>query len=349
MKINRNNYEELFLLYVDGELTALQMQTVDRFAAENPDLLTELKMLMQTKLEVEPILFDTKHLLLKSNDKELSQQNYEEHFLLYVDDELKQDEKSEVETFVLQHPQLQASFTLLKQTKLEPEHIVFDDKSSLYKRENKPVVYLSFTRIAIAAAIIGSIFLVWTIIPSKQNNETGIASIKQQSVIPLENNNSSVSGQPSSNQLLNISKERVKSKQGINISKESNNASAFVTESTVMKNNELETRTLNALKQETIMAQENLLSAPEINSKQIVNSTASINETENKNIIEQTVYKELDTREEERNNKVYIGNMEVNKDKLLGLLKRAKTVFAKSKDDDNNVSIASFSISTKSK
>ena len=48
MNIDRNNYEEFFLLYVDGELDATQQLAVENFVQQNPDLAVELKMILNT-------------------------------------------------------------------------------------------------------------------------------------------------------------------------------------------------------------------------------------------------------------------------------------------------------------
>ena len=47
--INRYNYEEFFLLYIDNELDAEQRKVVEQFVQENADLSVELNMLMQTR------------------------------------------------------------------------------------------------------------------------------------------------------------------------------------------------------------------------------------------------------------------------------------------------------------
>src|SRR6478609_4205604 len=125
MIITRHNYEELFLMYVDNELTIQERAAVELFAKQNPDLAPELDVLLQTKLATDDVLpFMYKNTLLQNIDT-ISIDNYEEQFLLYIDKELDKEKKESVEKFVLQHPQFQDEFTLLKQTVLEPEVVVF--------------------------------------------------------------------------------------------------------------------------------------------------------------------------------------------------------------------------------
>src|SRR4051794_15360995 len=112
--INRHNYEEFFLMYVDDELSAQQRADVELFVQQNPDLKKEFDMLLQTKLPAdEEIVFAHKTNLLNIKDS-IGIDNYQEYFLLYIDNELNENGRKAVEKFVLQQPQLQDEFTLLK-------------------------------------------------------------------------------------------------------------------------------------------------------------------------------------------------------------------------------------------
>jgi anti-sigma factor RsiW len=64
INIDRNNYEEYFLLYVDNELTPVQRLAVEEFINNHPDLKEELELLSSTVLDAEPIRLFDKDLLL---------------------------------------------------------------------------------------------------------------------------------------------------------------------------------------------------------------------------------------------------------------------------------------------
>ena len=112
--INRNNYEEFFLLYVDGELDAARQLAVENFVQQNPDLAVELEMILHTKLTPETIAFDNKETLIRTEGNCINETNYEEYFLLYIDNELSDAKREEVEMYVLKHPRLQEEFITLK-------------------------------------------------------------------------------------------------------------------------------------------------------------------------------------------------------------------------------------------
>ena len=132
MNINRNNYEEFLLLYIDGELSADVEKEVDAFLESNADVKQEFDDLLNTKLQMEDVSFGDVSCLLKSEEKSIGLNNYEDKFLLYVDNELSDQEKKAVETFVLQHPTLQSTFTTLKNTILPLESIKHPNKEELY-------------------------------------------------------------------------------------------------------------------------------------------------------------------------------------------------------------------------
>ena len=192
MNINRYNYEEFFLLYVDNELTKAERQQVETFVHDNADLEEELIMLRQSKLRPDAaITFQGKEALMKPEDAAfINDTNYEEFFLLYVDGELSAAERREVETFAGTKPQFQQELNLLLQTKIEPEHeVVFPDKSLLYKKEEKkrPVIFIGWQRIAaVAAVILVALGIFWLSNTGTEKPGTiAVTDKKQTTVLPV--------------------------------------------------------------------------------------------------------------------------------------------------------------------
>lgn len=69
----------------------------------------------------------------------ITQANYEEFFLLYVDNELTEQERAMVDAFIQFHPELQPELDLLMGARLEPELFHFEGKEQLLSgniREN---------------------------------------------------------------------------------------------------------------------------------------------------------------------------------------------------------------------
>jgi outer membrane biosynthesis protein TonB len=156
MKINRHNYEEYFILYLDNELESEDRRQVEAFAQENPDLKAELDLLLQSKLTPDTgIAFADKESLMWLGRSSVSQTNYEEWLTSYIDDELTEEERKDIERFVAGNPAIQKELALLQQTKLQPEAIVFPHKELLYRQEEKAkVVAIRWWRIAAAAVLL---------------------------------------------------------------------------------------------------------------------------------------------------------------------------------------------------
>ena len=159
MEISRNNYEEFFLMYVDGELSASEEKLVEIFIKENPDLEQELVLFQQSKFLSDPaIVYHDKETLMAqpAGSKLINLTNYEEFFLMYADNELSADEKFAVEKFASQHAKLRKELSYILKCRISPEKdIVFEGKETLLRYESKRrVVYFSRFNIAVAASLI---------------------------------------------------------------------------------------------------------------------------------------------------------------------------------------------------
>ena len=158
MEINRNNYEEYFLLYADNELTDHEKIEVLKFIRENKDLEDEFKTIQDTICKPDNIVMQDKSLLLRATENDfVTEKNYEEIFVLYHDDELNSEERKSTELFVRANPHLKKEFDLISRAKLTPENlIIFPRKKDLYRKEKDGrVISVVFWRSLAAAVFIG--------------------------------------------------------------------------------------------------------------------------------------------------------------------------------------------------
>lgn len=168
--INRENYEEFFLSYVDNELPAEQRTAVERFVAAHPDLREELETLLQCRMYPETdAVFPDKSSLLQ----------YEESFLLYVDGELDEAGKEKVEELIRRQPRLERELQQLLMTVSQPDPaVVFPDKESLFRSDRRRrVVLLPWLQVGAAAAILAAIVLLALPHSRKAEPASGTAAV----------------------------------------------------------------------------------------------------------------------------------------------------------------------------
>ncbi len=162
MNINRDNYEEYFLLYADNELSDSEKAVVLIFVKNNKDLEEEFRAILLTisKPDTNIQLTDKSFLRKQSESSFINQKNYEEVFVLYHDNELTSEQEQQTEAFLLQHPQLREEFDLIRLARLIPDDaIVFPGKNTLYRKEHGGKVIPLFIRLVAAAIFIG--FVLW--------------------------------------------------------------------------------------------------------------------------------------------------------------------------------------------
>jgi hypothetical protein len=183
MNINKNNYEQYFLLCADNELSNAERKMVEIFVKENPEFREEFCMLKLTiNIPDDEIRLADKSFLFKNENSFISKNNYEEAFIDYHDKELSEKEKLETESFLAQHPELKSEFELIGKAKLSPDtSIVYPAKQELYRKEKSgKVVTLIWWRYAAAAVLIG--FGIWVAAPyfnSSANNHPVVAGINK--------------------------------------------------------------------------------------------------------------------------------------------------------------------------
>ena len=155
--IHLGNYEEYFILYLDNELTDAEMQQVDAFLLQNPDLQAEFEILASTKLPAEDFSFNKEDLFAEN----MKVNAIDEDLLLYIDGELPA-EKARIMALELDaNKDYQLQHELLLKAKLDPsERIVFPNKEILYHRTERKI-FQPWMRIAAAVVVIAAMGVVY--------------------------------------------------------------------------------------------------------------------------------------------------------------------------------------------
>ena len=171
MNINHHNYEEYFILYMDNELSSDDRRMVEAFVQQHPDLKEELDILLQYKLTPDTsVTYSGKEDLMKVNgDDPVTLTNYEEWLVLYMDNELTAGQKITIDKFLASNLSLKEEFALLQRTQLQPEAIIFANKASLYRTEEKvKPIPVRWWRIAAAAILLLGIGITTAILVNKK-------------------------------------------------------------------------------------------------------------------------------------------------------------------------------------
>jgi hypothetical protein len=159
MNITRNNYEEYFLLYADGELNSSDKAAVESFVSIHPDLAEELDMLMESILATTDIIMPNKHLLLKTEEwNEENLTSIQQQMLLLLDNELPAEDATELTQEIAKDPILQKDWSILQQTRLAETVTEMPGKESLYRneRDRKPIP-IGWVKWMAAAAVVAGI------------------------------------------------------------------------------------------------------------------------------------------------------------------------------------------------
>lgn len=176
MNVTRNNYEEYFLLYADGELNATDKKAVEHFVNLHPDLGEELDMLMEAVLDITPVTMPGKHLLFKQ--EEWSEENLapqQQELFLLLDKELPAGRAAALQAEMDKDPILQKDWSILQQTKLITALIEMPDKESLYRSEKdlRRPIPITWVKWMAAAAVVAGVG--WYSISLWNNREVTIA------------------------------------------------------------------------------------------------------------------------------------------------------------------------------
>ncbi len=179
MKINRNNYELFFIDFFDGNLTDAQKHELDLFLAENPDLKEEFDSFEIISIDSDDAAFSQKHELKKKEIVEVSginEENYEQYFVAFYENDLNDEEKKLLLSFIDLNLQLRKEFDLHGSLIIEPNNVTFVNKDLLKKKIT--IAYYWYAAAAVALIFLTISIFVNQNIPVQKLNRTELAQLK---------------------------------------------------------------------------------------------------------------------------------------------------------------------------
>ncbi len=142
-KITRNNYELYAIDYIEATLSMEDREAFKLFLQINPDIVEELKSLPEFTYDPELSLSKEEHLDLKKGtllSSPVSLDNYEYYFIAFHENDLSENEASEVKSFLKNHPDKLIDFEQLSVLKYHPDNsIIYADKNKLKQAVPMPI------------------------------------------------------------------------------------------------------------------------------------------------------------------------------------------------------------------
>jgi hypothetical protein len=115
-KITRENYEIIFIDYIDRNLSQSMKDQLDLFLIENPDLKLELEGYEQSSLApVENDKYEQKNHL-----KKIEANNLDEQIAAYIEGDLNKSQRQILETLAKEQPALEKDILMMSKIKLTP-------------------------------------------------------------------------------------------------------------------------------------------------------------------------------------------------------------------------------------
>ena len=171
--IHNDNYEEFFIAYAEGDLSANEMMIVEDFLIDNPHLKNDFSIYQNLKLTIDnnlPTVSKEKiQRVTVSADKYILLDRFENLCIAFYEDDINLSEKMELESAISYSLEAKGIFESYAAIKYNADaSIVYPNKSSLKRRVIGVVPFSQIFAPSIAAAI--AILIIFYVVSPEQIN-----------------------------------------------------------------------------------------------------------------------------------------------------------------------------------
>lgn len=153
MRIDRSNYEIWLIDWLDGNLSDLQVEQLQHFLNENPDLKEEFDELWGFRLTPSGKSYPQKNKLMRTTAN-LSGSQFEYLAVAHLENDLSAEHLTELNDAMRDDPDKKMTFELIQKIKLSSSDIKYKYKSRLTRRTiTQKVIWLSLVGLSAAAII----------------------------------------------------------------------------------------------------------------------------------------------------------------------------------------------------
>jgi len=180
--INRNNYEEYFLDFLEGNLSPSEEDLLMSFLDKNSDLKEELESLNELpEIRTEETFLEKTTLKKSANNCSSNSDNFSELCIARIEGDLSKESIKEFDTFLEENNNRKKEFEQFKLTKVKADYsIVFENKKGIKKSAIN--IFLAKNRYSImsaAASIIIALALFTLITKNTEDIPLNIAQIEK--------------------------------------------------------------------------------------------------------------------------------------------------------------------------
>jgi hypothetical protein len=165
--INRNNYEEYFLDFLEGNLSPSEEDLLMSFLDKNSDLKEELELLNEfPEVRIEETFPEKSNLKKSENNIESNTDNFNELCIARIEGDLSKEASHEFDSFISENKKRKKEFELFTLTKVQADKsIIFENKHRIKKSVFGLFITKNRYSIISAAASIVIALALFTLIP----------------------------------------------------------------------------------------------------------------------------------------------------------------------------------------
>jgi hypothetical protein len=189
MKIDRNNYEQFIIDYIEGRLNSIENKIVNQFIYENPDIAEEIKNVRSNIITDNEIrhIDRTKIYRSFSDISEITDSNFEEFCIAYLENDLDSISNDHLLNYIGNDPENVEEFEFYQKIKIKADvNIIFSNKRKLKKQvysRYRSVIYFSLIAASILLIIILRNYHIGTTDNNNLNNQIQKIALNKSNIV----------------------------------------------------------------------------------------------------------------------------------------------------------------------